>query len=513
MDGGDKQQDMARAIKAQVKQSASSRKDSNFKIKVFATEPNQVTHIPASKKSSSAESSPGTKTPASENAHEGYPNVDTSDDFFITLYLDTVFPVLFPWYQPPALSGGRSWILVVLKANKAIFHTTMSLSLYYFTLLIAKEASHTVRTPCEQYVWDSLAKHVDTSMQVIRQDMDSLNTTKHADVFQRASALEGIVQLLILETAMATGADWDVHLSAAVAVFTDIFREHGTRDGVCHLPSVDIAMHKPSILDSIRLSVPVLDPNQAAFRFYSAVLIYADIISSVSLGTAPRLRYCYKGLIEDIHEEPKSADLPRRTLQMENYIGCQGWVLLLVGEISALDAWKRSVSPKSRSCEAEELEQRSRVLELKLQHGEDALKEHSRSYLNASAGKQVSVTEAWIHAAKIYLSTVKKGWDPNNPVIRSNVESALLFLGQLSPELCLRSLLWPLCVSGFLATPEQEPLFREYLSALGPLKAFGAARQALQLLERVWGLRGQLGREEWGMSDCFEVGGKRVLLL
>lgn len=517
MDGGERQAEMARAIKAQVKQSASSRKESNFAIKVFATDPNQqIRHISASETSSSAtEASPGAKTAVSDSILEGYPTVEKSDDFFLTLYLDTVFPLLFPWYRPPTLSGGRSWILGVVKANKAVFHTAMSLSMYYFTLLIAKEASHTIRTPCEQFVWDSLAKHIDMSMQVIRHNMDHLKTMRpKSDIFQLASALQGIVQLLILETAMASDADWNAHLSAAIVVFTEIFREHGMQDGVYHLPSIDLALHKPSILDTVHLNVPILNANQAALRFDTTILIYSDIVSSVSLGKAPRLRYCYKSLVEDIYEEPKSSDGSAQLLQMEGYIGCQGWVLLLVGEISALEAWKRSTSHEHGDSAAEELRQRSRQLELKLQQGEEALQESSQPNCNAAdAKKQVSVTRAWINAAKIYLSTVKEGWDPNNQLIRSNVESALRFLGQLSPELCLRSLIWPLCVSGFLATAEQEQMFRDYLSALGPLQAFGAAKEALRLLKRVWRLRGQVSQAAWGIADCFEAGGNKVLLI
>lgn len=518
MDSGEKQTEMARSIKAQVKQSASARKKNNFTVKVFATASNQYcSHIPASNSGASlgTELPPFAEMTATVAAAGPLAAEDNNGEFFTTLYLDTVFPLLFPWYQPPALSGGRSWLLVVLKSNKAIFHAAMSLSTYYFTLLIAKDASHTVRTPCEQYVWDSLARHTELSMQVIRHDMEHLNRRQFkSDIFRQIHALEGIVQLLMLETAMASVADWDVHLSAAVTVFVEIFREHAVQDGMWHLSSILLALHKPSMLDDVRIRVPIWNADQAAFRFFTAMLIYADILSSVSLRSPPRLYHGYRSLIEDENERNESTSDTTQLLQMKSYIGFQGWVLLLIGEISALDAWNRSYERQYGDCREEELGRRSKDLEQQLQQGLKDMREPTSPLCDTSpADKHAIVAMIWMHAAKVYLSVVENGWQPTSHSIQNDVESVLTLLGQLSPEICLRSLIWPLCVAGFLATAEQEQPFRDLLSALGPLHALGAAKIALGLLERVWRLRYELQKDAWGIAECFEAGGNKVLLI
>jgi hypothetical protein len=519
MDGGDKQTEMARSIMAQVKQGASARKESNFTVKVFAAATNQHgSHISASN-STTSEPPPFVETAATTPADGlliDYPTEDDKSDFFISLYLDTVFPLLFPWYQPPALSGGRSWLLVVLKSNKAIFHAAMSLSTYYFTLLIAKDASHTVRTPCEQYVWDRLARHTESSMQVIRHDMDDLNKRQSkSDVFRQIHALQGIVQLLILETTMASSADWGLHLSAAVTILADIFREHAIQDGMWHLPSIILALHRPSMLDNVKIGVPIWNADQAAFRFFTAMLIYADILSSASLRSPPRLYHSYRSLIENKGgPNAESINDTQQLLQMKNYTGCQGWVLLVIGEISALDAWNRSEHRQYDDCREEELDRRSKRLEEQLQQGLEDMREPASCLGNASpADKHAVVAMIWLHAARIYLSVVEHGWQPTNDLIRNDVECVLTLLGRLIPEISLRSLIWPLCVAGFLATPDQDHAFRGLLSALGPLDAFGAAKVALGLLERVWGLRYQLQRDAWGIAECFEAGGNKVLLI
>lgn len=521
MDGGEKQREMARSIMAQVRQGASARKENNFTVKVFATANNQRgSHISASNSAASS----GTETPPfaemtatnpADGPLIGYPTVGNRSDFFITLYLDTVFPLMFPWYQPPALSGGRSWLLVVLKSNNAIFHAVMSLSTYYFTLLISKDASHTVRTPCEQYVWDSLARHTELSLQVLRHDMDDLNKRQSkSDVFRQIHALEGIIQLLILETTMTSAADWSLHLSAAATILVEIFREHAIQDGMWHLPSILLALHRPSMLDNVRISVPIWNADQAAFRFFTAILIYADILSSVSLKSPPRLYHGYRSLIENENERSESMTDTRQLLQMMSYTGCQGWILLVIGEISALDAWNRSEERQNGDCREEELGQRSKELEEQLQQGLKDMREPTNPLCNTSpADKHAVVAMVWLHAAKIYLSVVKNGWQPTNDSIRNDVESVLTLLGQLIPEICLRSLIWPLCVAGFLATADQDQAFRGLLSTMGPLHAFGAAKVALGLLERVWELRYQPQGAAWGIADCFEAGGNKVLLI
>lgn len=356
---------------------------------------------------------------------------------------------------------------------------------------------------------------MDASVEVIGHHLDDFNMRQlGGDIFQQSHVLEGIVQLLIFETAMAQGADWDLHLSAALALFHEIFRQHGMQDGIYHLPSIMWTMHRPSVLDDVTLDVPVWNADQAAFRFFVAYLIYADIVSSTSLGNPPRLRQMHRCLVMDAYGRSDPTNGASAMLQMECYIGCQGWVLLLVGEISALEVWKRSASPLNNENWVEELIRRSKDLEEALQQGLQSIEGPVGPFCNiAQADKHTLVTKTWIHAAMIYLSTVKEGWRLDSQSVRSNVEFVLNILRELPPELCLRSLLWPLCISGFLATTEQEQVFKDFVLSLGPLQAFGAAKETLRLMERVWRLRNNLDRDTWQIADCFKADKNKVLLV
>ncbi|KAK5994725.1 Trichothecene biosynthesis transcription regulator TRI10-like protein [Cladobotryum mycophilum] len=502
---------MAHAIRAQLRQNAEARRGQDFTVQVFPlVDSQQGPHHP---QSSNDELSHDQEI-GGNAALVDLATLDETDNFFITLYLDTVFPSLFPWYQPATLSGGRSWLLAVLRANKAFFHTAMSLSSYYFTLVLARDASHTIRTPCEQHVWDSLAMHMNLSIQVIRQHTDDLNIGQvKSNVIHQTHVLGGIVQLLVLETSIAGETDWNSHLTAALVLLDDIFQAHGMRDGRCNLASILDAMQRSSIFDGMSLGFPVWNADQAAFQFFTALLIYADIMSSILLRSSPRLRHCHRDLVvgHDLCSNLIGGTQP--LLQMENYIGCHGWVLVIISEISELGLWKRSARPEEGGCAAEEFMRRTRELEDKLKKGSKYITEPSELMETTNhAPNGVLATRIWIYAATMYLILVKEGWKSGGHTMRDNVESVLNLFQLLPPQTYLRSLIWPFCVSGLLATTEQEQAFRKLISDLGPLRAFGATKEAVQLMERVWQRREQLD-DSWGLADCFEIQGCKILLI
>ncbi|KAF4459237.1 C6 zink-finger PRO1A [Fusarium albosuccineum] len=467
MDGGRRQAEMTKVVRAQVREGSSSRRDKSFGVQV----------LPLGQTSSGQSSAaPANSKPDSPPKPVHISTQEEVDDFLLALYLDTVFPSLFPWYQPSSLSGGRSWLLALLKGQKAIRHTAISTGAYYWALSLAKDASHTLRTPCEQYVWDTMAMHMDSSMQIIRQDMNSPSSAK-VDVFHQTHLFGSVVQLLIFETTLAKGSDWKMHLTAAVALFNDIFAHHGMKHGRHDLGSVLIAMQQErSMFEGIKLGFSLWTADQAAFQFFSAFLIFADIISSISLGSAPQLGHCYEDLIADDHSCQDEQGL---MLQMEDYVGCPGWVLISIGEISRLESWKHS--GQYSGC-AEELHNQAKGLEKKLQ---DGLASISGSDPQVKTPSRALVAKMWIHAAILHLTVVVEGWQPSHPTITHHVQSISHLLETIPWHLSLRSIMWPFCVAGCLASQDQEHIFRSAVAAMGPFQAFGTAKQALGLMERL----------------------------
>ncbi|RSL95196.1 hypothetical protein CEP52_012171 [Fusarium oligoseptatum] len=498
MDGGQKQDDMAKAIKAQVRQSTSSRRDKEFSVQV----------LPLGESSSSLQTPPSQDSLASATPVHAT-GQDETDDFLMTLYLDTVFPFLFPWYQPASISGGRTWLLAILKGQLGIKYTALSISAYYFTLTLAKDASHTLRTPCEQHVWDTLALHMKTSLNIIRQDMDGLSKHTKVDVFRQTHVLGGIVQLLIFETTMARENDWNMHLTAALALFNDIFETHGLKDGQYDLGAVLRGMGQDwAFFEGAQLGFSVWTADQASFQFFSAFLIFADIISSVSLRTPPRLQQYHRSLIADSRPPGEFPNDKLQGIRMEDYVGCPGWVLVTLGEVARLESLRHSAEPAQRAVTTEELRNQSIELERMLEDGLATISSSTNQTQN-----RVPVVEAWIHATILYLTIVAEGWDPSHPKILRSVQRILEIINTIPWQLSLRSIMWPFCVAGCLAAPEQEDMFRSVVSAMGPFQAFGTAKEALRLMEWIWGLRNQLDKDSWSLCHCFEVDGVRFLLI
>ena len=69
---------------------------------------------------------------------------------FIMKYFDFVFPVLFPFYRPGLFETGRTWLLLLLGKSKIAFHSTLSLSSYFFTRALAEADSGKEYAGCNQ---------------------------------------------------------------------------------------------------------------------------------------------------------------------------------------------------------------------------------------------------------------------------------------------------------------------------------------------------------------------------
>jgi hypothetical protein len=532
MDGAEKQLARTQAIKAQVKQGVTARRGgSEAGIRVFSLHTNQRAEPSATvvAETSPASSSSPSQISGNSSTHaaEGH-SAEETENFLITLYLDTIFPLLFPQYNPTTLSGGRSWISALLKANKAVYHSALSTSAYCFTLMLAKDASHTLRTPCEQHVWDTLDKHMEISIRAIKHDMNHYHLQGScSDVSSKLHVLAGVVQYLIFATAMPQGADWKIHLSAALTLLSEILQSHGTSNGASSLENVVQMMDKPSIFVGIDLGFCVWNNDQAAFQFYASFLLYADIIASIQLGRPSQLKYLHQSSIAN-HEAfiAQGGNVPPLP-GMETYIGCHGWVLTTLSEISEMEAAKRSSQSKGKEFSTDlmnkghELKKKFQVsmqeIDANIPPGCHTMQPDSIRSRDQNSKSQLQknnlITKVWLHAAIIYISVVLDGWQPSSLHIRENVSSILGVLDVFSSEVSIRSVMIPLCISGFLAMKEQEFVVKRFFSVMESLQALGPAKRALRLIEQVWELRDELNEDTWGLYDCFQIMGSDVLLI
>ncbi|KAF4967025.1 hypothetical protein FSARC_5316 [Fusarium sarcochroum] len=496
-------------IKARVKQGAASRRAKDFPVHVQSLQ--QRHEASSSGTSNVCNNAVSGTTTSTEAGHST--NQKETGDFLTTLYLDTVFPQLFPFYQPETLAGGRVWLLKAINEDGAVKHAVISTSAYYFTLILARDANHTLRTPCEQHVWDTLALHMDSSLRIIKEAMRAYNKAHtsrvKADIFQQTHLLGAIVQQLIFDTVMAQGAGWNMHLQAALGLFCDIMETHGGRNGSFDLQVVLETMEpETSIFDGLDLDFKTWTTEQASLQFFVAFLIYADVISGIMTGTPPKLQAHHKNLIDD------QGGLP--ALRMEEIIGCPGWILSLLGEISVVEASRRVETGNAKTTGGEEERTIIAALKSKLEANLAPMQSSPGEAFATSPlnSQRQQVANAWIHGAMLYLLVVEKGCQLPDTETDHHVQSIINTLESSFPsKLSLRTIMWPYFMAGLLAGPDDEKAFKEAVLKLGPLKAFGSAKEALGALERVWSLRGETTQSDWRLSDWLGSQNGFVLLV
>lgn len=436
------------------------------------------------------------------------------------IYLDYVFPFLFPFYQPPLLQTGRHWLLSLLCQSELSFYTAASLSSYFFSVIQdCREAEES----CKDIVWRQLTAQVDKAIRTIQQDINDLNLRgAQATLMDNVHVLGEILQLLIVDVMVCRSVDWNIHLTPALGIFEDIFKHQSTLSSQPNLEALLRQMPVPFPAISTKPIPSTAD--QSASLFFMATILFIDVISSTALERAPRLQSYHPNLLRN------DSKVGIR-ISLEDFFGCQNWVLLCITHISTLDAWKKNAR-RAGTLSVVELVNKSRHISEALDHGLHQLDRDtgctnlptvSASRLDAyytrltqGATDHASIamiTRIWAHAAKIYLSVILSGWQPASLDIRDSVSSILALLEGIKSPAQLRSLVWPLCVAGCLALPQQEQDLRNIVHSMGELGIFGTIKVAQSIMEAVWASRDTLDRHIWDIAACLKILGSPVLLL
>ncbi|QPC75257.1 hypothetical protein HYE68_006009 [Fusarium pseudograminearum] len=558
MDGAEQQKAMAEKIKAQVKKQASQRRDRkymemletgtrNVTLQTQNSQQQQQSHDPAMAAASDTDPASGHEfgsTPASSNtsgasppdmpwhSHFAVPHEDSSSStgasteiHFVMIYLDYVFPHLFPFYRPPILAGGRGWVLDVLQSNKSVWHTVISLTSYFFGIVMANgEIEH---VECTNRMVHQLQSQLEMGLRELQREMTAVNhKVSCAGARDRLLVLQAILQMLIFEVSTSNKDHWKMHLDAAITMFQQI------------LPQPEHWKETLEALYSYRWPPPEMgvrrpfSTNQAALRFFTANVLYIDVMSSITLEQAPRLQKYQEVIMPSCkaHVAPQEVRISG-SLFMEEYVGLHNWVIQIIGDISTLDSWKKE-QKRSNSLSINELVQRGKVLEGAIRGGLSVIEAqaqmpgpmynplmsvvaspmHNQDINTKQAPALAANNMIWLQAALTYLQVVISGWQPSCPEIQCSVRRMTHLLTTLPSNTCLRTLVWPFCIAGCLSPPEDEDSYRAMVEDLGPISVFGTVREALEIMEKVWSKRDQID-ESWDVAKCMQVLGHGVLLI
>ncbi|KAF4505495.1 hypothetical protein G6O67_007439 [Ophiocordyceps sinensis] len=557
MDGGPRQRQMTEDIKAEVKKKASQRRDRKY-VEILENETRIVTISDDGDALMSSSSKPGASdtdpsprshdsasTPPDSHStsasppdvawhtqqplawHTQQPPVRPQEDaaegdlHFLMIYLDYVFPYLFPHYRPPVLAGGRGWILDVLHSNKSVHHTSISLASSFFAIVLANgDREH---QECIARMIHKLETQLELGLKELQREMCALNASSSGfDVQRGLVVMQSIVQMLFFEVTTSSNGNWRMHLDAAVALFLQILPDPDLWTQTLNnlyspaWPPPDIGLRRP------------WSTNQAALRFFTATLLYLDVLSSVTLGTSPRLCHYQAAVIPGCSTVPRGMEpVPAGPLFLDDFFGLPNWIVQALGDVAGLEAWKR-LQMQAGSLSVDELASRGQLLGDAITGGLEAL-EHQAGDDDSSrptwfpalvadpitgpnTRQQPDFQMIWLLATLSYLKVVILGWQPSNPQIRCPVSRATERLSRIPKGSCLRALAWPFCISGCLSPAEDEHAYRAMAQTQGPLQIFGTVKEAMQIMEKVWSRRGRTD-ETWTVSRCLNVLGHGVLLI
>ncbi|KIH90002.1 hypothetical protein SPBR_00392 [Sporothrix brasiliensis 5110] len=488
---------------------------------------------PAGATSHSSSSQASSSSPVPASAAFAPPGQSYISADFTVMYLDYVFPFLFPHYRPTIFEGGRAWVLATLQTQKPLYHTAMSLASFFLALItqtpstststpqspsetsLTAQSHTTLQSFCGGFIWDILGQHMDEASRAVRAVIDRIpRAPADTALVPRTRLLVNIVQLQVFETAMGTGAGTGtgtgtrgIHLRAATEVFDGIVRQYDSLGHV--LASLDSSFSEALQGTGWR----IWNIDQAAFRFAASALLYMDIVESTTRQGVPHLRTWYPRLVAQADGNTKDT----RRLRMEDVVGCQGWMLMVISEIAVLANWAYQGSERNNGDlgRLAELHARSHNLSWRIHDGLRYLTrdtESATSPLSASTSasaaspppvlqayyrpdsgaqlqEQAQVTRIWAYAGLLYLETVTRKCACDNCASKSHKENAttvLALLQQVTLPAVLRGLNWPIFVTGFMATVEQRAEIRNIVATAGPLQKFGGLASTLHHLEELW---------------------------
>lgn len=457
---------------------------------------------------------------------KGFPDAEYERELnFVMIYLDYVFPYMSPFYRPPLLQAGRGWLLVLLMRNKPLFHTALSLASYFFSLMGNDQSPG--HDSCTQKNRLELQKQQQLTIKSLQSSMQGLTSIGVATCLRESlNCLEGITQLLSFDVTIGNATNWQMHLDAASSLFEQIIAHHAT-DNTRPWYSILAYMDRLAISITFPRGQHPWSGSQASWRFLTVNLLWTDILAATALGNAPRLEVFHQQLL--VGEDPD--------LKFSDFFGCHNWVMLIIGQIAVLHAWKKEMR-RLRALSMIELVKKGECVERKLRAGIEELNVvpmalfHDPSArtpdqpfagsgfetITEAGGLQTTHAQAfhtkiWAKAALTYLMVVVSGFQPTLPEIQENIAETIdLFRMMRSPS-SLRTLIWPFAVTGCLCMPEQEEFFRSLASNMGTMQVFGTVKEASQIMSAVWTHRACIDADLWDIATCLNTLGHSSLLV
>ena len=251
------------------------------------------------------------------------------------------------------------------------------------------------------------------------------------------------------------------------------------------------------------LPVSEYDPEVAEevvnFRFLTGTIIWLDITSAITAGTAPQLLpYQLCGITSNSQTK------------LEDIMGCENWAMLQIGRIAALHEQKTQALQQGHF-DCTEFEQSvgdiGREILCSLTNGSlegfSIAERNSGATCNPIVDPPKLVTHIFAYMASIYLHLITYGFEKLEE-LDTTISGAMRMLQTQIPIQHLPALVLPLYVIGSVARQGEEQFFRNIFSSpplLDPLLKH--RERILPILEEIWSKRQTTPSLAW--KDSLEL--------
>ncbi|KAF5535529.1 C6 zink-finger PRO1A [Fusarium mexicanum] len=271
----------------------------------------------------------------------------------IMYYLDHVFFWQFPYFQSWFRLGNRGWLLIFLNNGGSLSRAALALSTLH------RDASQK-RCSYSQEAFEFHSK----ALRELRKLSQHIETeTLLSDRTKLAEFIAASLTLISFEVFNGAEYDWVPHLDAVTAVLA------------MHSPD---ALLRASSLPENTVPSPInsshdgdLHHSQPDFNFLVAEALWHDILACATTGRVPRIPY--------------RQWLEGSSLQMADLMGCYNWVMIAIGDLAYLQAWKRDMKQHG-SLSVPELVRRGQEIEKRLQDGITKLKQNAKASSSSVQG-------------------------------------------------------------------------------------------------------------------------------
>ena len=259
------------------------------------------------------------------------------------------------------------------------------------------------------------------------------------------------------------------------------------------------------------------DLNDVACDFLIGTFIWYDILSCASLHN-------------DAHLPNNLSYLSAYDIRLDNIMGCENWAMILISQISQLSAWKTAqqalgcLSIKELLARGSTIEEElnSKLKKNMLDIGKPVPHPESASCQRlgiVSSKSNLVITRVFASAALTYLHTVISGAHPALPEIKSSVANTIEAFWMIPSATLLRNLVWPFCITGCMACPEDETWFGRAMkhAEIEGEGCPGGIWKAWEVVQESWRMRQELTTEELAKGvdwiDAMESLGFQILLV